>query len=490
MIRVIPVDIHGLNLILGGGVPVLRRYADYDESATLLLRGPPGSGKTVFGTQLAGAVARLLVEGTMFDVVYGCVELLPTELAAQHEGLTPRELPERVVVPPFPEVVEPHTGKECRIYAGLLNLTAGDEQAGIEQAIEALLAKAMTAGGKPRVLVIDSLSDGYNLGSAAPRILADAICKIAVERGLILILLEETIDGKPSAWSFAVDVVMELRQRTGGAAGDLERSVTVLKNRFGPVEPGPHRVSILKGRRFTIRPEPSVYTSSTTEPPFVETIRQKPMERSWGITHFAEAAQANHWPLLTNQTVAVCGPHATFARKRAESIGGPLQPKEVELLVELHQLSENAKNVTRPEDHVPDKKGRLVLGLGYPYLGGDRLVDLIVHALIGLAKHGRIVRVILGDTRGLRLFANPDEMVQSLMILSALLREANIPLILFDGSRLGSILEGLTNDLPLIVDLADVTLVSRFGDPRRMAIRVEATYSSRARLVWSIGADS
>ena len=45
MTRTIPVDIDGLNLLLGGGIPVLKRHEDFGESATLLVRGPPGSGK-------------------------------------------------------------------------------------------------------------------------------------------------------------------------------------------------------------------------------------------------------------------------------------------------------------------------------------------------------------------------------------------------------------------------------------------------------------
>jgi KaiC/GvpD/RAD55 family RecA-like ATPase len=243
--RLVEVDVPGLNLLLGGGVPVLKRHPDSDESAVLLVRGPPGSGKTVLGTQLAGAMARALVPGQMTDVAYGCVELLPVELAAQHAGLTRPEVHERVITPSFPvDAPEWPTAGECRIYADLLALQPGEEQVGIEAAVERLLDLTERAGGRPRVVVIDSLSDGYDLGSRAPRILADALCKLAVARGMVFILLEETIDGRPSNWSFAADVVMELWQPTEQGPGMRARTINITKNRFGRAEPGPHRADI------------------------------------------------------------------------------------------------------------------------------------------------------------------------------------------------------------------------------------------------------
>ncbi len=63
-------EIWGLDLVLGGGVQGISR-AENPESATLLLRGAPGAGKTVLGAHLASALAR----GLGCYVAYGYVEL-------------------------------------------------------------------------------------------------------------------------------------------------------------------------------------------------------------------------------------------------------------------------------------------------------------------------------------------------------------------------------------------------------------------------------
>lgn len=181
MTRTVRVDIDGLNLILGGGVPVLKRHPEFaGESATLLVRGPPGAGKTVLGVQLAGSIARNVDAGVVHDVAYACVELLPSELEAQHAGIKRPEVNERVVVAPF--VAGPRAATECRIFAEMLDIGKdGEEVDKLGEALEHVLAAIRERGGAPKVLVIDSLSDGYHLGSFVPRELADALCKMAAD---------------------------------------------------------------------------------------------------------------------------------------------------------------------------------------------------------------------------------------------------------------------------------------------------------------------
>jgi hypothetical protein len=45
------VDIRGLDLVLGGGIPLVRRVEGSPESAVVLLRGPPGSGSGTRGAR-------------------------------------------------------------------------------------------------------------------------------------------------------------------------------------------------------------------------------------------------------------------------------------------------------------------------------------------------------------------------------------------------------------------------------------------------------
>ncbi len=71
--------------ILGGGVRLLRRVSGSDtESATILIRGGPGTGKSVLATEWAVQVAHSLKA----DVLYVCTEILPTEVIVQHLGFT------------------------------------------------------------------------------------------------------------------------------------------------------------------------------------------------------------------------------------------------------------------------------------------------------------------------------------------------------------------------------------------------------------------
>ena len=148
--KVLPTDIEGLNLVLGGGISVVSR-GRAAASTVILIRGAPGVGKTAFGTQTAASLARSL----SVDVAYGCIELLPEELAAQHAGFM-RGQPEEVV--PFP-ISGPIPQDKCRIFAAILPL--GDLAAEtLRPALEKLRGDIASHGGNPRVLVVDSLSAG------------------------------------------------------------------------------------------------------------------------------------------------------------------------------------------------------------------------------------------------------------------------------------------------------------------------------------------
>src|SRR5262249_47418264 len=132
-------------------------------------------------------------------------------------------------------------------------------------AVGGLLDAIREVGGEPHVLVIDSLSDGYNLGASAPRALADDLCKMAAQRGMILILLEETTEKRPSVWSFATDVALHLgpaeEMPAPGASGSFERQLIVTKNRLGPSESSVHRFAIMPKFGIRVFPHPRAYLS-------------------------------------------------------------------------------------------------------------------------------------------------------------------------------------------------------------------------------------
>jgi len=101
----------GLDLLLGGGWRLVSRVAER-ASATVLIRGGAGAGKTLFGFHAAYELAKALGG----DVAVGCVELLPSEYAAQlTDGR--RDVPRSHVVV-LPEAAA--AGEETRVFCNLL----------------------------------------------------------------------------------------------------------------------------------------------------------------------------------------------------------------------------------------------------------------------------------------------------------------------------------------------------------------------------------
>lgn len=444
--RVLPVDIEGLNLILGGGIPVFKRHETFaDESATLVVRGPPGSAKTVLGTQLASSLASSLGA----DVAYACIELLPSELAAQRAGLKQPKLNEKVVEPPFPH--GERIGDECRIYAGILDLgTPVDEQARLVPAIEEMLAVVREAGGSPRVLVVDSLSDGYHLGASAPRPLADELCKMAVQQGIVLILLEEAVDRRPSAWSFATDVVLELGPADDmpapGSSDPFERRLSVTKNRFGPSEPGVHRFGIMPGFGIRVLPHPRAYLSHWAANVVLAGWTNEPRQpQGWTAIDVPTS-----WPFFNACVVAVHGSVAADVRRVANMLGLSAMPGG--LPIEGGDLVLDFSRVDgRIDPHEMQLGTRRHMGCGDPYLSGDWLLAAVVENITVFRERQVFIRrVLVGDLQSLRSFWNPEGIRQALGALASLLRRVGIPMVLFETSS--------TDLQPHVVDFSDVTM--------------------------------
>ena len=234
MIRTVPTGDIGLDAILGGGWRLIERLPAR-ESATVVIRGGPGAGKTLLAVDVALALAGALSG----DVVVACVELLPTEYFAQIEAgraeLVQCE-PPRVIM--LTQTIPLSPAESPRIFCGLLPELIGPEP-DLVAALETLHRDVTVLNGEPMVFVVDSLIAGYGLGPTSPRQNVDALMKFAAQEGLGLVLCEEATDDTPSVWDFAADTLLVLEQQRTG-----ERQILVRKHRYGASATGAHQLEI------------------------------------------------------------------------------------------------------------------------------------------------------------------------------------------------------------------------------------------------------
>lgn len=425
--RVLDLGITGLDLALGGGIRLLERVKGKGESSTLLIRGPAGSGKTVLGTQLAANIARRLET----DVAYGCVELLPVELRAQHESIRGPSTTERVVILNEQDAgMQPDTS-QVRIYSGLLDLgegEAGEAVSRLEEAIAALLEAApRRAGREPRVLVIDSLSDGYGLGARAPRVLADAVCKLAAARGLVAVLLEEIAETHSSVWQFAVDTVLELMP---AGPGEPWRRLLIAKHRFGPSESGPHRLHIRTPRGAEVFPSESCYARDWVKDWVLGQLRLQVGLESSSQPWSPDMLQRLGWlPAFRECTTAIIGSsdylylHARLVgRETGDQLRERLGPGLVYSISKRHAISS------------ADATGELeVVGLDTTWSGLDFLEQLWAMIRQQREREKHPSRIIIGDLRDLEYHPDRSGMSSAIQIAAAMLHALKIPLILFES---------------------------------------------------------
>lgn len=275
----IDVGIEMFSLVMGGELRLIERLPGVAPSTSILVRGGAGSGKTALGLHLAAGIARKLGG----DVAYACVEIVPAELRAIHDGVAVKK---SAVV----ELTsaEPADSGSVRIFAANLAVVGVEKPDEVLPGeVERFVAEAVRASATRgvRVLVLDSLSQGYGLGLGAPRALADGLVKFAAERGLTVVLLEETVSSEPSQWCFAVDTVLELSGADGLGPG--ARWMRVTKHRYAAATVGPHlleiddtgvelhpavptyRSSRLRSTRGNLGTARAVYTSHGQEVPSV-----------------------------------------------------------------------------------------------------------------------------------------------------------------------------------------------------------------------------
>jgi KaiC/GvpD/RAD55 family RecA-like ATPase len=418
-----PTGIWGLDMVLGGGLALVE-HEDAKPSTAIVIRGAPGSGKTILGTQLAANLAA----SWQADVLYCCVEVLPSEIG-QQAGQFDWSNRIRFVKAPFSD---PGDAASPRVFASILNLgTEEKEDEELGRAVSAFLEEVKGLGGKPRVLVLDSLSDGYRLGSKVRREVADGLCKFGKSRGLTTILLEETSDNKPSLWAFVADVVLQFE---GQAPGAMYRSLTVPKNRFGPSDPGPHEYSIIKSG-MSILPRYQTFRKKWAEDLIAPLLHglAHPLSWTFEIGTDTKSISSGMEP-LQGVIVAVHGPEVQYNIQIARSLGrvGPQisaanDSAAVDVWLQIGS--------SRPEDAIYAGRGPAwVTSLSGPTASAAECVTKVIHHI----KERREVvdlpirRLVIGDLQAVRSCSDPDELLRGIHALATLFRAFDLPVILFE----------------------------------------------------------
>jgi KaiC/GvpD/RAD55 family RecA-like ATPase len=394
-------DIRGLSLILGGEIRAIAKLADRGESTVILVRGPAGSGKSIFATQLAAHEA--LARGG--DVVYCCIELLPSELDAQLSGLTfgPEKRGLRVSNVADSSLSVAHAP---RIYASIVDVPEV-EVPDIGGELQRVLHEATRELFLPKVIVIDSLAEGYRLGLSVPRYLADALAKFAADNGILLVLLEETMDQRDSTWTFIADVVLELAHHGAiGTSAAEERSLTVRKNRFGPAQVGPHAFAIHRAGGIVIYPRLSAYFSEFAGTVLPKHVRGKTSPQ-WRISQGGRPMSIPK----EDEIVLLTGSDATAVLVALDRIALHAQL----LYLDMASMGPSADRVLR---------------CGDPLLGPERLLSELSGALESLS--GSISGIAVGDLGAIDRNIDADGIWRALPTIVMIARSLQLPVILYE----------------------------------------------------------
>jgi KaiC/GvpD/RAD55 family RecA-like ATPase len=419
--------IKGLDLVLAGGLHTVRKLDDQRESTVTLIRGAAGTGKTVFASHLA--ISEAAKRGG--DVVYCCVELLPTELDAQLSNLTfgPEHLAVRVI----------HAGNEAgdaespRLLASIIDVPPeGEPDFGGE--LKRSIETARTAHLDPKVLVIDSLSEGYRLGGSVSRLLADALSKFAAEEGLLLVLIEEVSDHHDSLWTFIADVVFELSHHgTFGTAAAEQRSLVVRKSRFGPSQVGPHSFTIRRAGGIEIYPRLSNYLNDWVRELIPGNI----------VSH----RQPVRWNVGDNRILpSFPEPREVVLVTGTEAILVALTAVHLQQGVDVLRL-----DLDRMSFEIEDKA---VSHWGNPFLGGEILMSMYWHRLVELRD--RISAVVIGDLDSIRGNIDPIVLRQALPVLIWIAHEAGLAVMMLETHMEGS--------QPTAIHLADTVIEAKLTE--------------------------
>lgn len=433
LVRTVPTGSVGLDLVLGGGPRLLCRMAgSSSESATMLVRGGPGTGKSVLATDLALRLARAIGS----DVLYVCVEILPSEVIAQRMGFDGFDPTQAIDL--AQQDARKASGDNPTLVVGMTEMEMGSTEGGeipdLGRLILDLARVSVERGFDPRVVVVDSLSDGYRLGAGVPRALADGVCKLAVEQAWVLVLVEEAVDERASAWSFAVDTVLSLEVTRSG-----RRELRVTKHRFGPCQPGPHRL-LVERKGVHVLPCFDAYRNAARDlalvPPATNRSLRVPV-----------TGQAPDWtnfnvPDRRGRVVAV---KASVLQKGdaldnfTATIGSIAQGGS-------HQPGGWATLFLAESEEVPldSDSTRFVVGTLHPMIDGEEWLEAALSHLAAIKSP--IARLRIGPTERLAIYAQRDTLRKAVSLLAAILGSRGFVVVVFGRDLENVIRAGIVDE--------------------------------------------
>jgi KaiC/GvpD/RAD55 family RecA-like ATPase len=432
VIRTVPTGDVGFDVILGGGWRLIERLPGR-ESATIVVRGGPGTGKTLLSLDVGLALAGAL-HG---DVVVACVELLPTEYFAQIEAGRaelvsqyrdgPPLSESTVIVLPQPTAVS--SSKSPRIFCGLLP-ELGDDVPDLVAALELLLADVTALDGKPAAFIVDSLIAGYGLGPSTPRKNVDAVMKFAAQGGFGLVLCEETTDDTPSVWDFTADTLLALEHHRGGG-----RQILVRKHRYGASATGQHQFEIRGWRQPRVCPRPDVWlgrhrnysTLRTYGWKFLNGHGYPPLR--W-IDDLAPSPDPRDYPC---SLAVIAGPNLELARRLAFGLMPVGTESQKDVVIDFDPVGVDtdgwsSKNISVHSLSVAAGVNVAICEL-VEYLGGQ---------LFGDDNFERPRRIVMGDVGTVAAFADSELWAEGIGVIASLVAESGwgIPIIVYDSNAL------------------------------------------------------
>lgn len=435
LVRTVRSGIVGLDLALAGGVRLVRRSrAGEGESAILLIRGGPGVGKSV----LAQDLALRLAEKVGGDALCFCVEVLPSEVVAQRMGFEGFD-PAHVVDLSRRGLRDTEVTRPVLVLGMMDAPTDADGVPDLGGSLLELHRIATARGFAPKVVLIDSLSEGYGLGATVPREVVDGLCKLAGEQGWVLVLVEETPTDAPSPWTFAVDTVLSLRLAPAKGGEQARRELLVTKHRFGGCEPGPHGL-LIERERVRVIPPFSAYRHAVRDLDLPVPAKGRslivPAKGKVPFPSWFDVADGQGRMVIYRYSE-----HHDRAQGLAARVGERSRTDApASSLMCVFYLAES---------HVLGDEGApsFVMATLHQFVRGDEWLEAALQKLSTVVPDPQgVASVHIGPTEGLRPYEHKDELAHGVSLLAGILRARGHIVILFGNAPDELLRAGIVSD--------------------------------------------